>query len=382
VDAHSDGDIVSVTARGTGKLNIDLKLHVPSVDLSKYHYLVFKEYIESRSCMFGYLRLSAGGYTYLVRGWTGETREPGHPWKIYILDLLQAIPEQRDAPALPKGQVTSDLWWYGGMDEQGGFLQFSLDYVMLTSSSITPNYGESLFSLDLTRADSVLVNGIPANERVYDNMKTLSLNISGDIHSTFLSAETRIAPPGLNGYAKIVFGQSCNLTLDLAENSTVNLSGTIDNNPLEISVKGGEVRANLTSSNRELTVYMSNARLLISGYTKFEKAFISWPYSIYDPELPVEFTGQVAFTINIMDLDFSLISKLEVSNEYAVLTEQQVKWNEWDLPWQRILTSPINLILLISIFSCVIVYLLGMRLKRSRISVSLEKVADASLGEG
>jgi hypothetical protein len=382
VDAHSDGDIVSVTANGTGKLNIDFKLHVPNVDLSKYHYLIFKEYIESRSCMFGYLRLNAGGYTYLVRGWTSETREPGHPWKIYILDLLQAIPEQRDAPALPQGQVTSDLWWYGGMDEQGGFLQFSLDYVMLTSSSITPNYGESFFSLDLTRAGSVLVNGVPANERVFDNMKTLSLNISGYFNSTFLSAETRIVPPGLNGYAKIVFGQSCNLTLRLAESSTVSLSGTIDNNPLEISVIGGEMRANLTSSNLELIVYMSNARLSISGYTKFEKAFISWPYSIYDPELPVEFTGQVAFMVNVMDLDFSLISKLEVGNGYAVLTEQQVKWNEWDLPWQRILTSPIHLILLISIFSCAIVYILGGRLKRSRISVSLEKVADTSPGEG
>ena len=112
---------------------------------------------------------------------------------------------------------------------------------------------------------------------------------------------------------------------------------------------------NLTPLKEELVMYMSDAQVSANGYTEFEKAFISWPYGIYDPELPMEVNGPIEFKVNVMDQDFSLISELRVDGEYKVLTQQQVKWNEWDIPWLTVLTSPYHIILVVGIVTGLVI---------------------------
>jgi len=352
-NVNSNGDTLQVTFNATAKFNTNLRLQIPNVDVSQYRYLIFREKIESKSYMFGYLRLMIGGYVYCVRGWTSETMDPGHPWKTYVFDLYQAVPERTDAPTLPKGS-TSKIWWYGGT-EKGGFTKIYLDYVMLASSPLTPNYREIIASLDLSEVHSVFIDGVPTTERTFVNMKILDMQTIGNFNSTFTSTEVKLTPPGLGHYSKIVSNETLTLTLWLTNNSKVSFTALIGGKSKKITINDGKINLNLISPKEELVAYMSNAQVSAKSYTKFEKAFISWPYIIYNPTLPMVVNGSVTFKVNMMDQDFSLISKLKIEGDYKTLT-QQVTWNEWNIPWLEVLSSPYHLLIVSTIAATLIIY--------------------------
>ena len=199
-------------------------------------------------------------------------------------------------------------------------------------------------------------------------MKILDVQVSGDFNSTFTSTEARLIPPGLGRYSKIAFNKGCNLTLWLTNDSKISFTMLDKGKPTTITVSGGRIHVNLTPLKEELVAYMSDAQVSVNGYTKFEKAFISWPYGIYNPALPMEVNGPMTFKVNVMDQDFSLISELKVDGAYKVFTEQQVKWNEWDIPWLTVLTSPYHIILVASIITGLVVYIWR---KKHKIKVSL-----------
>jgi len=358
VDVSTDGDVLTVTFDASAKdVWQYLFLKVPEVNVSQFRFLFLKEKIEALSYNLGYLRIVVGGYIYNVRGWTNEIHPPGDSFETCVFDLTNAIPEKSEAPTLPKGLIT-ELYWTGySTGENGGAAKLYLDYIMLTDSPVTPtNYGEITACLDLSEANSVFIDGIPSSERTFVNVKILDVQISGDFNSAFTSTESRLSPPGLGVYSKIAFNQGCNLTLWLINNSKISFTTLVNEKSSDITVSGGKIHLGLTPLREELVAYVSGAQVTVNGYTKFEKAFMSWPYGIYNPELPMEVNGPITFRVDVMDQDFSLISELKVEGKYQVLTQQQVKWNEWDIPWQTILTSPYHIILVASIVVGLVVH--------------------------
>jgi hypothetical protein len=332
-------------------------LNIPNIEVSKYRYLILKEMINADNYNLGYIRIMIGGYVYVVRGWTNETKPPGHPWRTYIFDLYDVIPEKSEAPTPPKGHITKIYWTGYSTGENGGTAKLYLDYIMLTNSPITPtNYRNITASLDLSESNLVFINGIPTTEKAFANVKIFDMQISGDFNSTFTSTEARLTLPGLGRYSKITFSKECNLTLWLTNNSQISFTILANEEPINVTIKGGKIHINLTPLKEELVVYMSDARVLANGYTKFEKAFISWPYvTIYNPGLPMEIYGPVTFYVNIMDKEFILISELDIKGKYKVLSQQLVQLNEWNIPWLAVLNSPYHLLLVSVIIAIVAV---------------------------
>jgi len=354
----TDGAILTVTFDASAK-NVwqYLFLDAPEVNVSQFRFLSMRENIEAASYNLGYLRIVAGGYTYNVRSWTSETHPPGHPWKTYVFDLSNAIPEKSEFPTPPEGSLTQIYWTGYSTGENGGTARLCLDYVMLASSLITPtNYGEINASLNVSEGGSVFIDGVSTTEKTFVDMKILDMQIFGNLDSTFTSTEARLTPPSLGRYSKITFNKGCNLTLWSINNSKISFTTIVDGKLTNVTIVGGKINVNLTPLKKELVVYTSDAQASANGYTEFEKAFMSWPYGIYNPELPMEVSGPITFKVNVMDQDFSLISELKVEGEYKVLTQQQVTWNEWDIPWHTILTSPYHILLVTSIATVLVVY--------------------------
>jgi hypothetical protein len=332
-------------------------LSIPNVDVSQYHYLGLDEKIDATSYNLGYIRATIGGYTYTIRGWTDETKSPGHPWKTYVFDLSEATPEKNDAPVHPEGPITRISWLGYSTGENGGTAKLQIDNIALSSSYIIPiAYGEVNAYLDLSEANLVLVDNVPIIKKTLDNITINGMEIYGLYNSTFKNANAMLDPPGIGKYSKITFDEGCTMTLSLASNSSISLTTLVSGNPSELVIRGGIIHANLTSSEKEFVVYINEAQLSANGYTRFEKAFISWPYNIYDPELPMEVTGPITFKVNAMDQGYSLISELELKGTYKVLTQQKVTWNEWNIPWIAVLTSPWHILLVSAIATMIVAY--------------------------
>jgi hypothetical protein len=326
------------------------KLDMPSVNASEYHYMILRERIDANSYDLGYFGCVIGNNTYTIRGWTSETQPPGHPWKTYVFDLNKAVPEEIGGSSPPEGALTQISWTGYSIGEDGGTAELYVSYVVLASSPIAQvNYGNITASLEIAEGASVLVNSVPTNNRSFPNMRILDLGISGDFNSVITTTEAKLSPPGLGEYSRIEFDKGCSLTLRLANVSQLSLVTLVDGESANITIIGGEIHAAFIPLKEELVVYISNVLLSSVGHTGFEKAFISWPYGIYDTELPMEVNGNTTFRIKIMDQDFSSISELGVKGQYNVLTKQQVTWNEWNIPWLAVVSSPYNILLVAAI---------------------------------
>ncbi|MHA1705201.1 MAG: hypothetical protein ACTSUX_03880 [Promethearchaeota archaeon] len=333
-------------------------LTIPKVNVSQYNYLILREKINTSSYNLGYLRIVIGGYTYRLRGWTDETKPPGNPWKTYIFDLSKAIPEKSDAPIPPHGQIQCIYWTGYSTSKSGGRGELYVDFLMLTSSPLSPvNYDEIQASLSTSNYSYVLIDGLPTAQKTFSDLRISSMELLGEYYNvTFMSKVAILSPPGLGKYSRMIFNNGCNLTMQLAKNSKINFNATINGKKLKITVIGGQLQLSLFPLKGDLIVYMRDAYIRNQGYSVFEKAFISWPYMIYNPGFPMTVDGMMTFVVDVMDKDFSLISKLELFGNYQVLTGQKVKWDEWDIPWLTVFASPYHIMLVLTIMSTLIIW--------------------------
>jgi hypothetical protein len=245
--------------------------------------------------------------------------------------------------------LTKICWMGYSAGAHGGTANLSLSNVMLTDSPLTkidPN--GTVVTLDFSEAGSAFVNGLSTAERIFSNISLVSMQLPCGSNSSFESTEARLVPPGITAYSKVLFDEQFNLTLWLPAGSEIDFTSIIDGNLTNIAAIGGKIHVNFAPRN-DFVVFINNNRVLSEGNTYFEKAFISWPYNIYDLELPMEINGSVSFKTNVMGQDFTLISELEVKGFYKVFSEQQVQWNEWNVPWSTILTSSYNILLVCTI---------------------------------
>jgi hypothetical protein len=295
----------------------------------------------------GYLRIVAGNYTYCVRGWGPDTSAPGHMWKTYVFDLTKVIPESKDAPMPIKAPISAIYWTGYSTAEKGGRAKLYIGYIGFTDSPLyLINYNKTFASLNLTEAQSILINGVSNVEKTINRIQILDFYALGDVNVTFLSKKAILLPPGLGMYSKIVFPEGCTIVFSLNNSSQINFTILRDAKTFNVTVTGGKIYLNLFSLNGDLEIYMNNPQIEVNGSVFFEKAFISWPYNIYNPGFPMNASGNIHYKVNAMDNSFSLISAFNIRGTYKIKTQSQIQWNEWDIPWPTVITSSYHILLI------------------------------------
>jgi hypothetical protein len=245
---------------------------------------------------------------------------------------------------------------------------------MLASNFLasTATYDGIMVSLDISKAGTILIDGQSLSENKLINMRILNMQFSGSYNSSILTTEAKLLPPGLGGYSRIIFDRGFNLTIWLTNESKLNIEGVVNGIYKSITVTGGSVTLNIVPSKGELVVYSYSPLISVDGLIRVEKVFISGLYGgdlgFYTPMLRAEIEGLTSFKVKLMDKDFSLVSELKVDGVYKVFL-QQVKWNEWDIPWLAILSSPYHLLLISVIIAIVAVNKIK---KRYRFKIKLK----------
>ena len=350
INIESTGDILTVSFEVNEKNVWEyFFLKTPRINVSQTPFLVVREMIEASDFNLGFLRIVAGSYTYDVRGWDPDTTPPGHMWKTYVFDLTKATPKQSDAPVPIKAPITA-IYWTGYSTEKSGRAKLYIDYIAFTNSPSDLinliNYNKTFANLNLTEAQSILINGVSTVEETLNNVQILDFHILGDVNVTFLSKKAMLLPPGLGTYSKIVFPEGCTIVFSLSNSSQINFTILRDAKPVNVTVTGGKVYLNLFSIKGGLEIYMNNPQIEVNGSALFEKAFISWPYKIYNPGLSMNASGKIRYKVNAMDNSFSLISEFDIQGRYKIITQSQIRWNEWDIPWPTVITSPYHSLLI------------------------------------
>jgi hypothetical protein len=348
ITIEGTGDILTVNFEAYEKNVFEyFFLKTPMINVSQTPFLVVREMIKASDFNLGYLRIVAGNYTYVVRGWDADTTAPGHMWKTYVFDLTKAIPERKDAPMPIKAPISAIYWTGYSTAEKGGRAKLYIDYIGFTDSPLYfINYNKTFASFNLTEAQSILINGVSNVEKTINRIQILDFHALGDVNVTFLSKKTILLPPGLGMYSKIVFPEGCTIVFSLNNSSQINFTILRDAKTFNVTVTGGKIYLNLFSLNGDLEIYMNNPQIEVNGSAFFEKAFISWPYNIYNPGFPMNASGNIHYKVNAMDNSFSLISAFNIRGTYKIITQSQIRWNEWDIPWSTVITSPYHILLI------------------------------------
>jgi hypothetical protein len=309
--------------------------------------LMFDERIDVSSYTLGYLRVVVGGFTYVVRDWGAPSSLGG--WSNNVFDLSKAVSTQSGAPVHPVG-VLSSISWTGFSTGAGGSAELQIKNVMVSSLSMPAvDSSKITYSMSILGAQKIVVDGQLSGDNHFDDMKLLSMHVSGNSSIKLVSPEAKFASTGNGRFATFNLGTECNVTIDLTDESVLKFDAIVNGSSTTITVYGGQIVARLSSPSADYLVSVSGAQVAAYNYSRFERAFISWPFSIYNPGLPLEVNGQINFKVSAMDSGFALISKLNVNGNYRVLTQSQAAMSEWNIPWVTVMTSPLQILLLSAI---------------------------------
>ena len=334
-------------------------VQVPSVDVSKYPYLILREKIEIDSYDLGHLRVVINGNPYLVRDWTTETKAPGHPWKTYIFNLHEAVKWKEGTPAPPRGSLTQIFWTGTSRGTEGGSGELYLDFIMLSSSATcVPDLGKRVASLDFSCVNKYTINRSDIDApRELKNVNVLDFQLEGAVKAMLSGPDVQLTGTGLGVYSKGTFSRGFNGTVWIPDNATAYFTLKDEHEIFNVTARGGYFNMSVSTSNEDLIVYMANVRVTATGLARFEKAFVSTPYKVLCLNSPMEVDGQANFVVNTVDEGFVLISGLKVDGKYTVfIPSESNEQSEWKIPWASVVTSPYHILLLICISIILVAY--------------------------
>jgi hypothetical protein len=256
----------------------------------------------------------------------------------WLIDVLGLSLPRYVPPGQPLGLVVS----YGGVILEGD-LTFSAGsfYVPAFEGSA----GDTVFSLNVSEADDVLVNGSGVGG--FGEVAISGVRMWGDFESVFAGSGVILAPPGLGHYARVFFIDGFNLTVRLSEGAGSVLTLRRGGEVLEVRVGGGVFTVGVRVP---VEVFMSDVEVRVGGFVRFRRALVTWPYGVLCADLPMEVEGFLGFRVMSMGEGFVFLSNLEIGGVSRVLTQQALQLDEWDIPWWTVLTSPYHIFLVYLVF--------------------------------
>lgn len=210
-----------------------------------------------------------------------------------------------------------------------------------------------LGTIDLSNATAFRIiegNTVLPTSRQF-NATILGYQADGSVKSTIQTSNITIEPSDSGVYVNATIPDNFRLVDDLANNATVNLTLSIDNSTVQLSVMGGSVAieafnawdSEIPNNANNLQICAKYPQLQLNGSTFMEQAYLSTsPTSALVAGVPVVISGLTAFQIESADQGIIRISNLLVNGELSP-KKTGAAWNEWDIPWTQILTSADNL---------------------------------------
>ncbi len=220
------------------------------------------------------------------------------------------------------------------------------------------------FSPTNIQTDNIIIT--PANPSnkptVIANATITNLKVQGITRSIINADNTELSTFSSESCTAFDFTEGCQWTTELYGNASVDITYSYGTFSHTVTAKAGTI--NIQSPHAILLTNTPNVS--VNGQTLFHKAYVGWIGS--SDKVPSEgqqFTimGNATFTIDCVDGTSALISGLNYDGMAHIPSSPTVSWNELDIPWFTILTSPYHLLFLFSIIATPIAWYVRKKLR-------------------
>jgi len=188
------------------------------------------------------------------------------------------------------------------------------------------------------------------------------------------ASEIRLSGISMGRYLNLEIIGDFNLTMEIPKNSTVEMSmwrGTI---LLNEAFQESTIQLNI--KNNKTSVSVKNPKIITEGETYFNRAriyrnYYRMPLFYNDGTNPFEVSGRTTFEIEYSDNGISFVDNFAFNGKwfYPATEEKQPLFNEMDIPWFSVFTSPFHTLLVSMIIAVLIAYTY-LTLQRTKMELS------------
>ncbi len=212
------------------------------------------------------------------------------------------------------------------------------------------------FAVTTIQTDNITLSSNSSKSTQITNVTITSINVQGTTGSTITANRTQFSSFSTGSYTALDFPDGCQWTIKLDDDSSVAINYNNGTGIHTVTAKGGTINLHSPST----TLLTNKPRITVQGQTNFTKAYIGWIGSTDKvPSEGDQFTikGNASFTIDCMDRTTALLSNLVYTGSASTSKAASIiPWNEMDIPWYTILTSPYHLLLITSIIVAILAW--------------------------
>jgi len=222
-----------------------------------------------------------------------------------------------------------------------GFVEFK------SNSSFIPDLGVIRANyLDLSSAKVCIIKGIDTVVDMFSEVEIQNFQIYGSVQSSITTFQAKIMPFDRERYLSASFNGKFNWTITLSDDETITMEVLKDNSTYYVIIRGGVIKLTELEVLPKSMVLMRNPKVYIQGATYFKwlMDFSGEFRFLRGHWLNIE--GNTSFRVADTDKKMMLITDFVFSGTKE--TPSQLAWDEWNIPWPKVMSSMYHLSIVIA----------------------------------
>lgn len=221
-----------------------------------------------------------------------------------------------------------------------GLIEITSEYLPIPITSIDAN------CVDFSLSGCYINHTFEFKPHIY-NVTIQTLKIHGSVCLKLVTTYVELSPLSCGPYISLELPEEFDLILELNDNASITMEMIVDElSRYNITTQGGIIRI---KSKPHAILFVRSPTMQVYGKTLFEKAYIGWigsPHSVRSEGYSFKIEGNTLFKVKFADNNIALISHLKYNGTATVYSPLIPRWNEWNIQWYKVLTSPYHFLLL------------------------------------
>jgi len=237
---------------------------------------------------------------------------------------------------------SNQYWTYEVVEgmKLGGLIKINSDHLPFPLINIKARY------LDLASTKYHVTDDLESESAIISNVTIQNFKVQGSTNSTLTTTHVQSSPLGYGPYLALDFLEEFEWVLELGKDTLMTMEIVRDDlSTYNITVQEGVIKV----KSMPTTLFVRSPIIHVQGETLFDKAYIGWigsSHPVKSEGYPFKIEGNASLNVEYLDGNMVLISALNFNGTAIVYSPPIPSWNEWDIPWSKILVSPYHLLLL------------------------------------
>ena len=229
-----------------------------------------------------------------------------------------------------------------------GLIKINSNYLPFPLTSVKASY------LDLSTTKHYISSDLESESAIISNVTIQNFKVQGSTNSTLITTHVQLSPLGYGPYLALDFLEEFEWVLELGKGTLMTMEMVRDDlSTYNVTVQEGVIKV----KSMPTTLFVRSPIIHVQGETLFDKAYIGWigsSHPVKSEGYPFKIEGNASLNVECLDGNMVLISALNFNGTAIVYSPPIPSWNEWDIPWSKILVSPYHLLLLCATVTLVV----------------------------